>query len=126
MTITEQAHELGKLIKASSEMTAYKEAEERQKNDEEAIKLMQEFNLNRMNLARDMQEGKITQEEAVKKNNEAFNEMVEKSEAISAFIEAKKEFDAVISEINGILNYYITGQEPGCTHDCSCCSGGCH
>ncbi len=126
MTITEQAHELGKLIKASSEMAAYKEAEERQKNDEEAIKLMQEFNLNRMNLARDMQEGKITQEEAVKKNNEAFNEMVEKSEAISAFIEAKKEFDAVISEINGILNYYITGQEPGCTHDCSCCSGGCH
>lgn len=126
MTITEQTHELGKLIKESAEMAAYKAAEERQMNDEEAKKLMQEFNLNRMNLARDMQEGKVTQEEAVKKNNEAFEAMVEKSEVIKEFIEAKKNFDAVISEINGILNYYITGQEPGCTHDCSCCSGGCH
>ncbi len=126
MTITEQTHELGKLIKESAEMAAYKAAEERQMNDEEAKKLMQEFNLNRMNLARDMQEGKVTQEEAVKKNNEAFEAMVERSEVIKEFIEAKKNFDAVISEINGILNYYITGQEPGCTHDCSCCSGGCH
>lgn len=125
MTIAEQAHELGKLIKQSAEMAAYKNAEERQQNDEEAIKLMQEFNLNRMNLARDMQEGKITQEEAVKKNNAAFEEMVKNSEVISDFIEAKKNFDALIGEVNGILNYYITGQEPGCTHDCSSC-GGCH
>lgn len=125
MTITEKAHELGKLIKDSNEMAAYKTAEEKQQNDKEAAKLMQEFNLQRMNLARDMQEGKITQEEAVKKNNEAFQEMVEKSETISNFIEAKKDFDAVISQINGILNFYITGQEPGCTHDCATC-GGCH
>jgi cell fate (sporulation/competence/biofilm development) regulator YlbF (YheA/YmcA/DUF963 family) len=125
MTITEQTHELGKLIKASAEMAAYKAAEEAQMNDEEAKALMQEFNLNRMNLARDMQDGKISQEEAVKKNNKAFEEMTEKSEVIRNFIEAKKQFDAVIGEINGILNYYITGQEPGCTHDCGSC-GGCH
>lgn len=125
MTITEKAHELGKLIKDSAEMAAYKAAEERQRNDEDAAKLMQEFNLNRMNLARDMQEGKITQEEAVKKNNQAFEDMVAKSETISNFIEAKKNFDAVVSGINGILNFYITGQEPGCTHDCATC-GGCH
>jgi len=125
MTITEQTHELGKLIKSSPEMAAYKAAEEAQMNDEEAKKLMQEFNLQRMNLARDMQEGKISQEEAVKKNNEAFEEMLAKSEVIRTFIEAKKEFDAVISQINGILNYYITGQEPACTHDCGSC-GGCH
>ncbi len=125
MTITEQTHELGKLIKESEEMAAYKAAEEAQMNDEEAKKLLQEFNLKRMNLARDMQEGKISQEEAVKKNSEAFDEMLSKSEIISNFIEAKKQFDAVISEINGILNFYITGQEPGCTHDCGTC-GGCH
>lgn len=125
MTITEKTHELGKLIKESEEMAAYKAAEEAQMNDENAKQLMQEFNLNRMNLARDMQEGKITQEEAVKKNNEAFEKLVNGSEVIKNFIDAKKEFDAVISEINGILNYYITGQEPNCTHDCCTC-GGCH
>ena len=126
MTITEQTHELGKLIKNSPEMAAYKAAEEAQMNDEEAKALMQEFNLNRMNLARDMQQGKISQEEAVKKNNQAFEDMLAKSQIIRDFIEAKKEFDAIIGEINGILNFYITGQEPGsCTHDCSSC-GGCH
>lgn len=125
MTITEKTHELGMLIKESAEMEAYKAAEKVQTEDENAKKLMQEFNLNRMNLARDMQAGKITQEEAVKKNNEAFENMVNSSEVIKNFVEAKKEFDAVISEINGILNYYITGQEPNCTHDCSTC-GGCH
>ena len=125
MTITEKTHELGKLIKESPEMAAYKAAEEAQMNDENAKTLMQEFNLNRMNLARDMQEGKITQEEAIKKNNEAFEAMTNKSEVIRNFIEAKKQFDAVVGEINGILNFYITGQEPGCTHDCGSC-GGCH
>ena len=44
MTITEQTHELGKLIKESEEMAAYKAAEEAQMNDEEAKKLLQEFN----------------------------------------------------------------------------------
>ena len=86
MTITEKTHELGKLIKESEEMAAYKAAEEAQMNDEEAKKLMQEFNLKRMNLARDMQEGKISQEEAVKKNTEAFEDMRAKSEIINNFI----------------------------------------
>ena len=125
MTIAEQTHELGKLIQESAEMAAYKAAEEAQMNDENAKALMEEYNLNRMNLARDMQEGKITQEEAVKKNTEAFTKLSQDSETIRNFIAAKKQFDGVISEINGILNYYITGQEPGCTHDCGTC-GGCH
>lgn len=125
MTMLEKAHELGELIKASDEMAALKQAEEAQAADETAQTLLQEFNLKRMNLARDMQAGKIQQQEAVKLNNDAFDEMVEKSAVIKNFIEAKKAFDAKINEINGILNFYITGQEPGCTHDCSTC-GGCH
>ena len=78
-----------------------------------------------MNLARDMQEEKITQEEAIKKNNQAFADMMEKSEVIKEYVESKKAFDAVIGKINGILNFYITGQDPNCTHNCSTC-GGCH
>ena len=125
MTILEQAHELGKMIKESPEMEAMKLAEAVQSSDTEAQELLKAFNLRRMNLARDMQEKKISREEAVKANNEAFSELLEKSEVIKNYIEAKKSFDAVVQEINGVLNYYITGQEPGCTHDCSTC-GGCH
>ena len=125
MTIKEMAHELGKLIKESPVMAAMDKAEEIQKNDENAQTLLQEFNMKRMNLARDMQSGKIQQAEAIQKNTEAFSQMVEKSETIRDYVEAKKAFDQMVQEVNSIINYYITGQEPGCTHNCSTC-GGCH
>lgn len=125
MTIQEKAHELGEMIKACPQMQALNAAEAAQAADENAQELLKEFNLKRMNLARDMHEGKIKQEEAIQKNNEAFQEMVEKSKAIADYIQAKKEFDACVNEINGILNFYITGQDPNCTHNCSTC-GGCH
>jgi cell fate (sporulation/competence/biofilm development) regulator YlbF (YheA/YmcA/DUF963 family) len=125
MTIIEQAHELGKLIKESPEMAAMQAADEAQAADDTAQELLKEFNLKRMNLARDMQENKITREEAVSANSEAFAELLDSCETIRSYVEAKKAFDAVVQEINGILNYYITGQEPGCTHNCSSC-GGCH
>lgn len=125
MDIFEKTQELGRMIQDSDEMKRMKEAEAAQMADEEAQKLLGEFNLARMNLARDMQEGKIPKEEAVKKNNMAFAEMVSKSKVIEEYVEAKKAFDAVISKINGVLNFYITGQDPNCTHDCGSC-GGCH
>lgn len=125
MDIFEKTRELGEMIQESEEMKKVKAAEVAQAEDETAQTLMQEFNLNRMNLARDMQSGKITREEAIKKNDEAFEEICEKCETIRNFIEAKKEFDAVLNQVNQILNFYITGEDPNCTHDCSTC-GGCH
>ena len=126
MTVIEKANELGQLIKESPEMKALKAAEEAQAKDDAAQELIKEFNLKRMNLARDMQEGKMTQEEAIKKNNEAFEEMVSKSESIKAYVEAKKAFDTMLNSVNNIINLYITGeQDGGCTHDCHSCKG-CH
>lgn len=125
MTILEKAHELGEMIKASEEMEALNKAEEVQKNDEEAEKLLQEYNLKRMNIARDFHEKKIRQAEAIIKNNEAFSEMVKSNASIADYVEKKKAFDEMVSKVNQVLNYYITGQDPNCTHDCSTC-GGCH
>lgn len=124
--ILEKARELGALIQASEQMKNVKNAEILQENDDNAQELLREYNTKRINLARDMQEGKISREEAVKQNNEAFEAIISKSEAISRHIAAKKEFDQMVNQINQILNYYITGQDPNCTHDCSTCGGGCH
>lgn len=123
--IMAKARELGEMIQSSEEMKNMKNAEIMQENNDEAQELLKEFNLQRMNLARDMQSNKISREEAVKKNNEAFEELLEKSEVVKNYIEAKKEFDTMVNQINQILNFYITGQDPNCTHDCSTC-GGCH
>lgn len=125
MTLIEKAHELGQLIKESEQMTNLKAAEEAQANDEAAQELVKEFNLKRMNLARDMQEGKLSQEDAIKKNNEAFEEMVEKSAVIREYVEAKKAFDKMVNGVNSVINIYIMGDQGGCTHDCHTC-GGCH
>lgn len=123
--IADKARELGEMIQSSEEMKKVKNLEILQENDDNAQEILREFNLQRMNLARDMQSGKISREDAVKKNNEAFDAMIAKSETIKNYIEAKKEFDALVNQINQILNFYITGQDPNCTHDCSTCSG-CH
>ena len=103
MTVIEKANELGQLIRECPEMKALTDAEAAQAKDEAAQELIKEFNLKRMNLARDMQEGKLTQEEAIKKNNEAFEEMVEKSESIKAYVEAKKNFDKLLNGVNNII-----------------------
>ncbi len=120
-----KARELGEAIQSSEEMKKVKDLELAQENDEEAKALLQEFNLNRMNLARDMQNGKLKREEAIQKNNEAFEAMLKKSQVIADYIAAKSEFDALVNQVNQIINFYITGQDPNCTHDCSTC-GGCH
>ena len=124
--IIKAAKALGELIQSSDEMKKVKELEALQEQDENAKTLLMEFNMNRMNLGRDMQNSKITEDEAVRKNNEAFEKLISECEIIKNYVDAKKELDRVVNEVNGILNYYITGQAPGgCSHDCSSC-GGCH
>ena len=125
MTIFEKTRELGQMIQDSEEMKAYKEAEEAQKNDEATQEAMAEFNLNRLNLARDMQNGKISREDAIEANNKAFEELCQKAPLIRDYVDKKKAFDKMVNQINTIINFYITGSTGDCTHDCSTC-GGCH
>lgn len=125
MTIIEKAHELGEMIKQSKEMEALSAAEKAQQEDSDAQQLIADFNIKRLNLAREIQSGKITEEEAIKKNNDAFSEMVGKSQVISDYVEAKKQFDNLVNSVNNVINVYIMGEQQGCTHDCSTC-GGCH
>ncbi len=125
MTVIDKTRELGELIQQSAEMERVKKAEIAQEADENAKELLKEFNMQRMNLARDMQSGKLSREDAIEKNNKAFDELLEKSDVIKEYIDAKKEFDGLVNQVNQILNFYITGQDPNCTHDCSTC-GGCH
>lgn len=125
MSILDKTRELGELIQESEEMKAFKAAEAAQKADEATQEHMKEFNLNRLNLARKMQNGEMSREAAVEANNKAFDELCEKAPLIREYVDAKQKFDAMVQQVNQIINYYITGQTGDCTHDCSTC-GGCH
>ncbi len=123
MTIFEKTRELGEMIRDSEEMKAYKAAEAAQQQDEQSQEAMKQFNLNRINLARDMQNGKLSREEAVEKNNKAFDELCEKAPLIKEYADAKAKFDSMVNQVNTIINFYITGSTGGCTHDCGSCGG---
>ena len=69
--------------------------------------------------------GKISREEAIEKNNEAFEKLCENAPLVREYVDAKAKFDAVVNQVNTIINFYITGSTGDCTHDCSTC-GGCH
>lgn len=125
MTVIEKTRELGELIQSSPEMKAYKDAEAAQNADEATQECMKEFNLNRLNLARDMQNGKLSREEAIEKNNQAFEELCQKAPLVREYVKAKEAFDKMVNQVNTIINFYITGSTGDCTHDCSTC-GGCH
>lgn len=125
MTIQEKTIELGEMIQNSEEMKRVQAARIAKEEDETAKTLMLEFNMQRINLARDMQSGKVSQDEAIKLNNEAFDAMIEKSEVLKEYVEAEKALENMTNEVKNILTYYITGHDPHCTHDCSTCSG-CH
>lgn len=128
--IYDKARELGKLIQDSPEMAAVKEAEKKQEEDEKAQEMIKEYNLLRMNLARKAQSENATPEtlkEIREELNKEFAKLTE-NQSILAFINAKKAFDVMVGNINDILAFYITGEEPkksSCSSDCSSC-GGCH
>ena len=63
MTIIEKAHELGEMIKDSKEMETLSLAEKVQQEDSDAQQLIADFNIKRLNLAREIQGGKISEEE---------------------------------------------------------------
>ena len=52
-------------------------------------------------------------------------EAITKHETYLALEKAQEEVNALMNKINGIITTHITGEEPGCTHNCATC-GGCH
>ena len=52
-------------------------------------------------------------------------EAITQNETYLALEKAQEEVNALMNKINGIITARITGQEPGCTHNCATC-GGCH
>lgn len=128
MDIMEMAKDLGKAIADCPQMAKMKETEKIQNNDEEAQKLIGEYNLRRMQLAQKAQKEDISKEEleAVRDELNAEFDKLLQNHAINAYVTAKKDVEALIAQVNNILSYYITGeQQQGCGHSCDSCSG-CH
>lgn len=126
--IIEKAKELGALLQSSEQVQKYNAAKAAYDQDEEVQKFIKEFNLHRMTMmtlssGEDADETRIAEvEERIK----AVYGKIMECESMKNMQEAGKAIEEMMGQVNGVLSFYITGEEPqSCTHDCSTC-GGCH
>lgn len=127
MDIFEMATALGDALKQDEKLVALEAARKNYEADRQLQTLVIEYEVQQ----------RAMQKEAVDPNcdthmidmiqnriNELY-EAITQNETYLALEKAQEEVNALMNKINGIITARITGQEPGCTHNCATC-GGCH
>lgn len=127
--VRELARQLGEAVVTDEKFVALQSAQAEYDNDAELQQLIQEFNLQKMNVMQEMQKGEEKNEEKLKEHQDKMRETYTKimsDPVMDKYMTAKEEADAFVNEIYGILNFAITGEEPGgCSGSCET-YGGCH
>lgn len=126
MEILKKAKELGILISESEEMKNLKESELLINQDEEATKLIESHRELQLDFMQKIRSGagKEDIEEAKAKLLDKQKELSEYN-VTRYFLDSKKEFDALIKNVNNIMTHEITGESHSCGGSCGTC-GGCH
>lgn len=128
--IIEKAQELGTMIADSEERRRSEAAADAMNNDAEATELLRTYNENRK-IATEKLRGKNPSKEELTEFKEYVQAEFEKiagNTLIAEYIEASKEFDSLVQQVNAVLAYFISGKENeggSCSGSCSTC-GGCH
>lgn len=97
-------------------------------NDEEAQKLLFDYNDYRNKMQEKMEKGEMDQEE-FKRVSEEINEKIKELKAhpvVGQMVRTENEFNYFVNQVMNILKATIQGEEEGgCSGSCSSCSG-CH
>lgn len=130
MNVIEMAKQLGEAISGSDEFLRYKAAEDAYHNDAQAQKLTEEYGKKSEELTKELTKDGITPSEMIKIRQQMTAEYgaLLLNPVIKEFLTAKGEAEKLLSEVNGIIHFYVTGEEEqqgGCSGNCSSC-GGCH
>jgi cell fate (sporulation/competence/biofilm development) regulator YlbF (YheA/YmcA/DUF963 family) len=126
MDIIEKAKELGNMIKESNQMADLKNSEAKMMQDEKARTILNDLYLLQDEMAKAMQEGKdrevleSIQQKFISKQNDMRNYDITKN-----YLEDKSKFDSLMKQINDVIVYSMTGEEPCSSHDCGSCGGSC-
>ena len=124
--IIEKAKELGALLQSSEQVQKYTAAKTAYDQDETVQKLIKEYNLHRMTMmSLSDAEDAERMAEAEERLKAVYTEVMG-NEKYKAMQESGAAVEALLGQVNAVLTFYVTGEEPqSCTHDCSTC-GGCH
>ena len=125
-TIIEKTKELGELLSQSEQVKAYAAAKVAYDQDNEIQELVGQFNIRKMSMAALSQQDN-PDEERINSHEEKIKEIYDRIMESELMIDLQMKGQAVeqlIGEINNILNFYVTGENPqGCSGNCSSCGG---
>ncbi len=125
--LEEKAKQLGQAITEDERFIAYKKAEIAQNADENLQNLLKAYEGGRTALIEANQNS--ADEETIKKLALDLDEkykQITTNENMLAFMQARQALEEFLAQVNGIIDFYVTGEEPhSCSGNCSSC-GGCH
>ena len=128
MDILDAAKEIGIALEQSEEFKKLDEATKIQNNDDEAQRLIGEYNLVRLQLMQKMQGKDLTDEQLNQIRMQLADEFdkLMQYEIIKNYIDAKEKFDNLYNKVKNVIDFYANGEKSGgCSGSCSTC-GGCH
>ena len=128
MDILDAAKEIGIALEQSEEFKQLDEATKIQNNDDEAQRLIGEYNLVRLQLMQKMQGKDMTDEQLNQIRMQLADEFdkLMQYEIIKNYIDAKETFDNLYNKVKNVIDFYASGEKSGgCSGSCSTC-GGCH
>ena len=126
MSVTEKIHALGEAIQADPRHIAWKTAKEAQEANTELQATIEKFGairdeLMEANMNTDRDEDKVA---ALSENMRSTYESIMENETMMAFSTAQEALNGLMGEINGLIQFYVTGEEAGgCGGDCAGCNG---
>jgi len=126
MDIIDKAKELGNMLKESTQMTELKKAEESLMQDEKGKGLLNDLYMLQQEMSNAMSE--TTDKSVIDDINKRYT--LKQNEVLSyeitrSYFECKGNFDKLMKQINDVIIYSITGQEPCSDDNCSSCGCGC-
>jgi cell fate (sporulation/competence/biofilm development) regulator YlbF (YheA/YmcA/DUF963 family) len=128
MDIFEMASALGDALKQDEKLVALEAARKNYMEDRQLQALVIEYEVQQTAMQKEASRGEDYDTHLIDMIQNRINELYEaitKNETYLALEKAQDEVNALMNKVNGIITARITGQEPGCTHNCATC-GGCH
>lgn len=127
MDIFELAATLGDELKKHEVLVALEAARKNYEADTQLKALMMEYEVQQIAMQKETTKGEIDThmiDMIQARINELYKTITE-NEVYLALEKAQNDVNELMNKVNGIITAHITGEEPGCTHNCATCRG-CH
>ncbi|MBR0442968.1 MAG: YlbF family regulator [Clostridia bacterium] len=127
MDIFELAATLGDELKKHESLVALDTARKNYEADKQLNALMVEYEVQQIAMQKEAGKSECDTH-MIDMIQDRINELyktITENEVYKALEAAQSEVNELMNKVNGIITTHITGEEPGCTHNCATCHG-CH